>query len=274
MRIVLFGASGQLGIELTRVLSEKYEVIRAYNSSEVQGGHRVDVTDFPRLEDFIIKKRPAVVINAAAMTDVDRCEVERERAFKVNAMAIKHMVRASRVVEAYLVHVSTDYVFDGEKGNYKEEDLPNPVNYYGLTKLLGETYALSYDDSLVVRTSGVFRNKGFPVYAYKTLKEGKTVYAYKGFYSPISARKLAEAIAELLELRKTGVIHVASERISRYELALKIKEKFNLPGNVVEVDEVKGWTAKRPYDSSLDVSKAKKLLSVDFYSLDLDGMVV
>ena len=274
MRIVLFGASGQLGIELTRMLSGKYEVIKAYNSSEVQGGHRVDVTDFPRLEDFIIKKRPAVVINAAAMTDVDKCEVERERAFKVNALAVKHIVRASRVVEAYLIHVSTDYVFDGEKGNYREEDLPNPVNYYGLTKLLGETYALSYDESLVIRTSGVFRNKGFPVYAYKTLKEGKTVYAYKGSYSPISARKLAEAIAELLELRKTGIIHVASERVSRYELALKIKEKFNLPGNVVEVDEVKGWVAKRPYDSSLDVSKAKKLLSVDFYSLDLDGMVV
>ncbi|SAI84431.1 NAD(P)-dependent oxidoreductase [Saccharolobus solfataricus] len=95
------------------------------------------------------------------MTDVDKCEVEREKAYKINAEAVKHMVRASRVVEAYFIHVSTDYVFDGTKGNYKEDDLPNPINYYGLTKLLGETFALSYDDSLVIRTSGVFRHKGF-----------------------------------------------------------------------------------------------------------------
>jgi dTDP-4-dehydrorhamnose reductase len=75
---------------------------------------------------------------------------------------VKHIVRASRVLEAYLIHISTDYVFDGKKGLYKEEDLPNPINYYGLTKLLGETYALSYDDSLVIRTSGVLGIKVFP----------------------------------------------------------------------------------------------------------------
>jgi dTDP-4-dehydrorhamnose reductase len=181
---------------------------------------------------------------------------------------VKHIVRASRVVEAYLIHISTDYVFDGEKGLYKEEDLPNPINYYGLTKLLGETYALSYDDSLVLRTSGVFRHKGFPIYVYKTLKEGKEVSAFKGYYSPISARKLAEAISELIDYRKTGILNVAGERVSRADLATKIKEKFNLPGVVKEVDNVKGWIAKRPFDSSLDISKAKKILSVDFYSLD------
>ncbi|MUM65922.1 sugar nucleotide-binding protein [Acidianus infernus] len=274
MRVLLIGASGQLGIELNKLLSKKYQVIKVYNSSEIPDSHKMDITDFFRLEDFIIKTRPDVIINTAAMTDVDKCEVEREKAYKINAEAVKHMVRASRVVEAYFIHVSTDYVFDGTKGNYKEEDLPNPINYYGLTKLLGETFALSYDDSLVIRTSGVFRHKGFPVYVYKTLKEGKTVFAYKGYYSPISARKLASAIEELLALRKTGLLNVAGERISRYELALKIKEKFNLSGEVKEVDEVKGWTARRPFDSSLDSSNAKKILSVDFYSLDLEGMVL
>ena len=274
MRILITGASGQLGTELTKILSDKHDLIKVYNSREIPNGYKLDLTDFPRLEDLIIKKRPDVVINAAAMTDVDKCEIEREKALKINAEAVKHIIRASRVIEAYVIHISTDYVFDGTKGNYKEEDVPNPINYYGLTKLLGEAYALSYDDALVVRTSGVFRNKGYTAYAYKTLKEGKTVYAFRGFYSPISARRLAQALQELIELRKSGVLNVAGERISRYELALKIKEKFNLPGNVVEVDEVKGWIAKRPYDSSLDVSKAKKLLSVDFYSLDLDGMVV
>jgi dTDP-4-dehydrorhamnose reductase len=274
MRVLLIGASGQLGVEIDKLLSKKHHVIKLYNSSEIPDGYKMDITDFAHLEDFIIKTRPEVIINTAAMTDVDKCETEREKAYKINAEAVRHMVRASRVIDAYFIHISTDYIFDGIKGNYKEEDLPNPINYYGLTKLLGETFALSYDDSLVIRTSGVFRHKGFPVYVYKTLKEGKTIFAYKGYYSPISARKLASAIEELLTLRKTGLLNVASERISRYELALKIKEKFNLSGEVREVDEVKGWVAKRPFDSSLDSSRARKFLSVDFYSLDLDGMVV
>ncbi|ACP44955.1 dTDP-4-dehydrorhamnose reductase [Sulfolobus islandicus Y.G.57.14] len=266
MRILITGASGQLGFELSEVL--KGDIVKVYNTKEVQGGYKLDLTNYSAVEDFIIKKRPDVIINTASLTDVDKCEVERSLAFKVNAEAVKHIVRASRVVEAYLIHISTDYVFDGKKGLYKEEDLPNPINYYGLTKLLGETYALSYDDSLVIRTSGVFRHKGFPIYVYKTLKEGKEVSAFKGYYSPISARKLAEAISELIEYRKTGILNVASERVSRVDLAMKIKEKFNLGGSVKEVDEVKGWIAKRPFDSSLDISKAKKLLSTDFYSLD------
>ncbi|BDB98142.1 SDR family oxidoreductase [Saccharolobus caldissimus] len=267
MRVMIIGASGQLGYELSKVL-QTHDPIKTYVSQEIAGGIKLDLTDYHSVEDFIIKKKPDVVINAAAFTDVDGCEVNKEKAFKINAEAVKHLVRASRVIEAYLVHVSTDYVFDGIKGLYREDDIPNPINYYGLTKLLGEAYVLSYDDSLIVRTSGVFRDKGFPIYAYKTLKEGKEVLAFKGYYSPISAKKLAEAINELITYRKSGIIHVAGERISRYELALKIKELYNLSGKVIEVDNIKGWIARRPFDSSLDISKAKKILSIDFYSID------
>ncbi|QKR00840.1 NAD(P)-dependent oxidoreductase [Metallosphaera tengchongensis] len=273
MKTLILGASGQLGIELSSLFPE---AIRTYSSSEVPGGVKLDVTDFQVLEDFILKVRPDVVVNATAYTDVDGCERDRERAMKVNSEAVRHVVRASRVVEAYLLHVSTDYVFDGGKGMYAETDLPDPVNYYGLSKLVGEAYALSYDDSLVVRTSGVFRHKGFPVYAYNTLRKGGEVLAFKGYYSPISGKLLAEAIKELVETRRTGVIHVAGERVSRYELALRVAEAYDLPKNVKEVDEVRGWVAKRPFDSSLDVSRARKLVSVDFYSLEenLKHMVV
>lgn len=266
MRLLILGASGQLGSELSSLFPD---AIKTYSSSEVPGGVKLDVTDFPLLEDFILKVRPDIIINAVAFTDVDRCERDKERAFKVNAEAVRHIVRVSRVVEAYLVHVSTDYVFDGERGNYREYDVPNPINYYGLSKLVGEGYALSYDDSLVVRTSGVFKHKGFPVFVYKALKEGKEVHAFKGYYSPISAKLLANAIKELIEMRRTGIINVAGERVSRYELALKIAEMYGLDKSKVrEVDEVKGWVAKRPLDSSLDISKAKGLLSMDFYSLE------
>jgi dTDP-4-dehydrorhamnose reductase len=274
MKILLFGASGQLGLELSNIL--KGDLIKVYNSNEIKDGYKLDLTNFSVVEDFILKKKPDIIINTAALTDVDKCETEKDIAYKVNAEVVKHIVRVARVIEAYFIQISTDYVFDGQKGLYKEEDLPNPINYYGLTKLLGDIYALSYDDSLVIRTSGIFRNKGFPIYVYKTLKENKEVNAFKGYYSPISARKLAEAINEIIQYRKTGIINIAGERISRYELALKIKEKFNLNGIIKEVDNVKSWVAKRPFDSSLDISRAKKLLSVDFYSLDenLNYMIV
>jgi len=274
MKILIFGASGQLGLELSNIL--KGDLIKVYNSNEIKDGYKLDLTNFSMVEDFILKKKPDIIINAAAITDVDKCETEKDIAYKVNAEVVKHIVRVARVIEAYFIQISTDYVFDGQKGLYKEEDLPNPINYYGLTKLLGDTYALSYDDSLVIRTSGIFRNKGFPIYVYKTLKENKEVNAFKGYYSPISARKLAEAINEIIQYRKTGIINIAGERISRYELALKIKEKFNLDGIAKEVDNIKTWIAKRPFDSSLDISKAKKLLSIDFYSLDenLNYMIV
>ena len=274
MKILIFGASGQLGLELSNIL--KGDLIKVYNSNEIKDGYKLDLTNFSMVEDFILKKKPDIIINAAAITDVDKCETEKDIAYKVNAEVVKHIVRVARVIEAYFIQISTDYVFDGQKGLYKEEDLPNPINYYGLTKLLGDTYALSYDDSLVIRTSGIFRNKGFPIYVYKTLKENKEVNAFKGYYSPISARKLAEAINEIIQYKKTGIINIAGERVSRYELALKIKEKYNLDGIVKEVDNVKSWIAKRPFDSSLDISKAKKLLSIDFYSLDenLNYMVI
>jgi len=274
MKILILGASGQFGLELSKILQG--DLIKVYNSNEIKDGYKLDLTNFSMVEDFILKKKPDIIINTAAITDVDKCETEKDIAYKVNAEVVKHIVRVARVIEAYFIQISTDYVFDGQKGLYKEEDLPNPINYYGLTKLLGDTYALSYDDSLVIRTSGIFRNKGFPIYVYKILKDNKEVNAFKGYYSPISARKLAEAINEILQYRKTGVINIAGERISRYELALKIKEKFNLDGIVKEVDNVKSWIAKRPFDSSLDISKAKKLLSVDFYSLDenLNHMII
>jgi len=274
MKILLFGASGQLGLELSNIL--KGDLIKVYNSNEIKDGYKLDLTNFSVVEDFILKKKPDIIINTAAITDVDKCETEKDIAYKVNAEVVKHIVRVARVIEAYFIQISTDYIFDGQKGLYKEEDLPNPINYYGLTKLLGDTYALSYDDSLVIRTSGIFRNKGFPIYVYKTLKENKEVSAFKGYYSPISARKLAESIDEIIQYRKTGIINIAGERISRYELALKIKEKFNLDGIIKEVDNIKSWIAKRPFDSSLDISKAKKLLSIDFYSLDenLNYMII
>ncbi|MGC8558778.1 MAG: SDR family oxidoreductase [Nitrososphaeria archaeon] len=259
MKTLIFGGSGQLGSQLLKFFPDAIYTYR----DKTGGGIKVDFSSYIQIEDIILKSMPEVVINTVAVTDVDLCERDREYAYSVNAEAVKHIARATRAIKAYLVHISTDYVFDGSKGLYSELDIPNPINYYGLTKLLGEAYALSYDYSLVIRTSGVFLNKGFPSFVVKQLKEGKTVNAFKGFYSPISAFKLAESIAELVKMRETGILNVAGDRVSRYEFAMKIAEIYNLPKNIQENDAI-NWIAKRPYDSSLDISKAKTLLTNDF----------
>jgi dTDP-4-dehydrorhamnose reductase len=140
------------------------------------------------------------------------------------------------------------------------------MNYYGLTKLLGECYALSYDEALVIRTSGVFKSKGFPLHVIRLLKRNQKVKALRGYYSPISARRLALAIYQLVKLKKTGILHVASERVSRFEFANLIAERLGLPKLIEEVDDL-GLFAKRPFDSSLNCSRARALLRDSLLSL-------
>ena len=272
MKVLVIGASGQLGSALYEVFRSKgYEVVGTYNTGSASDV-RLDATDYVKLEDLIIKARPDVVFNCAAMTDVDSCEADRARCYAVNAEAVRHVARASSVAKAYLVHVSTDYVFDGEKGMYREEDPPGPVNYYGLAKLVGEAYALSYDYSLVARTSGVYSGykSNFPRFVIERLAAGQQVSAVAdSYYSPIHARQLALALAELAEQRRTGILHVAGERVSRYELALTIADAAGLPRELVRPVRLSemSWRARRPRDSSLDVGRARSYLGFDFYSV-------
>ena len=265
MKVLVIGKNGQLGSELVRVIEGSRGTSRQSGS-----GIFLDLTNLNSIEDIIRKEKPEVVINAAAYTNVDGCEENKREAFLINGKAVGNMARVCSATRSYFIHISTDYVFDGERGNYTEDDIPNPVNYYGVSKLMGEAYALSYDDSLVIRTSGVYGIKmNFPLYVVKTLKEGGTVNCIDSYYSPIHATLLAEAIKELIEKRAYGILNVSGERLSRYEFALKIKKTLDIKsGNVSLVYSSQNLKARRPYDSSLLNEKAKKMLSTKFYNTD------
>jgi dTDP-4-dehydrorhamnose reductase len=265
MKVLVIGKDGQLGSELVRVIEGSRGTSRQSGS-----GIFLDLTNLNSIEDIIRKEKPEVVINAAAYTNVDGCEENKREAFLINGKAVGNMARVCSATRSYFIHISTDYVFDGERGNYTEDDIPNPVNYYGVSKLMGEAYALSYDDSLVIRTSGVYGIKmNFPLYVVKTLKEGGTVNCIDSYYSPIHATLLAEAIKELIEKRAYGILNVSGERLSRYEFALKIKKTLDIKsGNVSLVYSSQNLKARRPYDSSLLNEKAKKMLSTKFYNTD------
>lgn len=283
MKVLVTGSSGLLGSKLLPILSSRgWSVVAVYNRHEPPGLSgvkrvRLDITDTLRLEDLILKEEPDAIVHAAAYTDVDGCEVNRDYAWRVNVDATRSVMRAARVVNAYLIYVSTDYVFDGEKGLYKETDTPNPINYYGLTKLVGEEIVKSSDILYaVVRTSAIYGvagggKRGFAVYALERLLEGREVYALVDQYvSPTYNGLLAEAIAEMIEARPMGALHVAGPRMSRYEFAAALARAVGAPVELVKparMSDMK-WVARRPRDSSLDTTRARRLLDTRFYSLD------
>jgi dTDP-4-dehydrorhamnose reductase len=258
-RLLLLGSTGQLGSQLNNILKNDYDLISISHSD-------LDFNNFYLIEDLILKKSPDIIINCMAMTDVDKCEEDKKQAYNINGEAIKHIARSLKITESYFINISTDYVFSGDRGNYGETDIAAPVNYYGMSKLIGDTYALSYDNSLTIRTSGVFLSKGFPLFVYNKLKNSEKVYAIPGFYSPISAVYLARAIKKILPLNKTGILNIAGERTSRIALGERIAELFNLSKNIEE--KAVEMKAQRPYDSSLNLDKAKKLIDFNFYDLD------
>ena len=271
VKIFLTGAAGFLGRRLLTLLLDKgFDVVAVFHRRVVEVQHprlSVVVGDLAEVD----LPQADVAIHAAAMTDVDRCEVEREACWRSNVVATR------RVASRYLtIYISTDYVFSGERGRYREEDLPSPVNFYGLTKLLGEEAVLAHG-GWVVRTSGVYGvgggKKSFPETVVERLSQHIEVSALiDQWYSPTYSCLLAEAVAELLEMgERPRIIHVAGPKLSRLEFATAVAEVFNLSKALIKpvyMADMK-WVAKRPRDSSLDVSLAKRILKTPFWDLSL-----
>ena len=266
VKILIIGANSQVGYEFSRLIPD---AVLAFHSGGLPENLHIDLTNPTKTESAILKVGPDIILNAAAYVEVDKCEENKEYAYKVNSLGVKHIARAASVLGSFLVHISTDYVFSGEEGNYTEDSLPNPVNYYGFTKMIGDAFAMSYDNSLVIRTSGVFgRKKNFPRFAFERLKQGMEVPVINGYYSPISAKMIALGMMQAVNLRLHGTINIAGERTSRLDFAMFIARQFGLDQSLVK--EADGnqlnLKARRPFDSSLSIGKARRLLPPEIFS--------
>ncbi len=269
MRILLTGAAGFLGRKLLTLLLERgFDVVAIFHRRIVEMRHPRLFVVMGDLAEMEIP-RADLAVHAAAVTDVDGCEVDRATCWRSNVLATRRV--ASRLPTVY---ISTDYVFPGDKGLYREGDLPGPVNFYGLTKLLGEEAALACG-GWVVRTSGVYGvaggKKSFPEAVVERLSRGEEVSALVDqWYSPTYAGLLAEAVVEFLELEeRPQILHVAGPRLSRMEFAMAVAEAFRLPKTLIKPAYMADmrWAARRPRDSSLDVTSAKRLLKTSFWDL-------
>ncbi len=273
MKLLITGASGLYGSKLAQLALE--EGIEVYSSDiqslSVYGNFvKLDISGKEQVEEAFKTITPEVVVHAATLTDVDKCETNKELAWKVNVEGTKNIVESAKSVGSFFIYISTDYVFSGEKGCYKETDRPDPINYYGLTKLKAEEIVQTQPEYLIARPSVIYGSTpaagkvNFALWLIEALRKDERVKIVTDQWNtPTLNTNLAEMTLELIERRLTGIYHLCgATRVSRLELAERIADTFNLNKGLIDRVTSAQFTlpAKRPIDSSLDTSKAQKTL--------------
>ena len=263
-RVVVFGASGQLGVELCAELSRRGYEVKGY------GRAKVDISSGEMVEHTLAEFDPAAVFNAAAYNQVDVAEREPLAAFEANALAVRNLALACRQNDAKLVHFSTDYVFDGMLGSpYTEDDPVHPLGAYAVSKLAGELYAQAYlARPLIVRTSGVFGPAGrhtargnFPELMLRLAGEGKPIRVVEDHVaSPTYAPLLASRSIDMLERDLDGIFHCGGgEAVSWFEYARLIFEKAGVQADLTPTNEREyRTTARRPKFSALENARMRE----------------
>lgn len=267
MKILLIGSTGQLGYELDKQARELKHEVCSFSHKEL------DIADFEKVRSKIKTLKPDVVINASAFHNVPLCEEEPDKAFLINAVALKNISEICQTNGIKFVTYSTDYVFDGLKGKaYEENDKPNPVQIYGISKAAGEYIALAYSSkSIVIRSSGVYGGKAgskqkkgnFVLSILEQAKNKKVIeVASEQFLNPTYSVDLATASLALLNHKNvSGIYHLASEGYCSWaEFAKEIIKNKGLPTKIIPVDR-KGITGllRRPLFSALENKRAAKL---------------
>ncbi|RLF79499.1 dTDP-4-dehydrorhamnose reductase [Thermococci archaeon] len=262
MKVAILGANGQLGSDL----------VKAFGENAIPLTHKdLDVTDFESLK--ILKElKPDVIINTAAYVRVDDAELYPEKAFQVNAIGALNVARIANEIGAINVYISTDYVFDGTKREpYTEEDVPNPLNVYGLSKYAGEIFTRNYSKKYyIIRVASLYGKAGasgkggnFVEFMIQKAKKGEEIRVVDDmFMSPTYTKDVARMLKKFLELKpEFGLYHMVNEGYcSWYEFTNAI---FEILGWDVEVKPIKSSElkrlAKRPQFSALKNEKLEKL---------------
>jgi dTDP-4-dehydrorhamnose reductase len=255
MKILITGGKGQLGRDLEKILlnTGKYELT-------CLGHDALDITKPGNVQQVVLTNRPEVIIHAAANTNVDSCELDKDSAYLVNALGSRNVAVAAAKTGAKLVYISTDYVFNGKAGRpYIEFDLPDPINIYGKSKLAGEQYVAGLSDRyFIVRTSWLYgrHGKNFVKTMLSLAKEKKEVSVVNDQVgSPTYTKDLAHFIAELIQTELYGIYHATNGgECSWFDFARAIFKIANLsqikvkPATTLELNR----PAPRPAYSVLD----------------------
>lgn len=266
MKMLVVGINGMLGHKFAEIASKNFKVTGTYTkflSKRNYPTERLDILNKRSVDQLVEKLRPDIIVNCAAITDVEYCEEHPDVAEAVNVDGTKNLVDAARNVDAKFVYFSTDSVFDGKKGNYTEESEPNLINVYSKTKLAGEKLVSEKD--LVVRTTlygwNILDKKSLAEWIINSLSNGEKINAYTdNYFTPIYTGTLSRIVIEMLLRKMSGLYHVpGKEKLSKYIFAKKIAKVFGLDENLINMASIKSAKnkAKRPKDLSLSSVKIR-----------------
>jgi dTDP-4-dehydrorhamnose reductase len=279
MQVLITGANGFLGHYLTsNLISHKIPVIatgkgacrRPFDKQDYFQYAELDFTDSDAVIRLFGEIKPTVVVHAGAMSKPDECELQKEKARQVNVAGTNNLLVAAALHHCHFIFISTDFVFDGERGMYSEDDKPNPVNYYGQTKLEAEALVSKYSDSwAIVRTVLVY---GKPLSGKEnilTVVKGKLEKGeeYKvvsdQVRTPTYVEDLAAAITTIIQQKQEGLWHISGDEVlTPFDMAIAVADFLKLNKNLLKNVTANTFSqpARRPAKTGFDISKAKKEL--------------
>ncbi|HET9487738.1 MAG TPA: SDR family oxidoreductase [Chryseosolibacter sp.] len=291
MRILVTGSNGLLGQKLTQLLQQDKDVdliatARGKSALTIARGeyHVLDISNRHEVEGVLRLTKPDVIINTAAMTQVDDCELEREACWKANVTAVEHLVRTCAALHIHLVHVSTDFIFDGSHGPLDENAIPAPVNYYGESKLAAEKVIQNSDISwAILRTVLVFgitndmSRSNIVLWVKKSLEQKKNIQVVNDQWrTPTLAEDLAKGCYLAAKKRARGIYNISGKDfLSPYDIAIRTADFFKLDKSLIKATDSKQFVqpAKRPLTTGFVIDKARKELGYEPHSFE-EGLAI
>lgn len=274
-KVLITGSNGMLGKDIVDEMFNKnefdiYGISRSQQINSKIKEYICDLIDFKKVKEILDEIDPDIIIHCAANVNVDSCEKNKKAAYQINS-------EATRVLAAYepskvkFIYISTDSIFNGDKGNYSENDRPDPLNYYGFTKLEGERLVLQENlNSIIIRTNiyGFHKptlEKSLVEWALKEFEESSAISGfYDVFFNPVYTKQLAKEIYNLIHLDFRGTINIGcKERISKYEFLVKLAEVFNIEKMLVNKSSIENtsFEAKRPKNTTLNMRKLNNTIN-------------
>ncbi|RAK02617.1 dTDP-4-dehydrorhamnose reductase [Larkinella arboricola] len=291
-RILITGSNGLLGQKLVHLLTQQPDVeliATARGANRLPASERytyqpMDITDRQQVLDVVGETKPDVIIHTAAMTNVDQCEAEKDACWAQNVSAVEYLVEASRINDAFLVHVSTDFIFDGAAGPYDEEAEANPISFYGWSKYAAEKAVIhSGIKWAIARTVLVYgiahdmSRTNIILWVKKSLEDGKTIKVVTDQWrSPTLAEDLAMGCWLIADKEAEGIYNISGKDfLTPYEMAIKTADYFQLDKSLITQADSSTFTqpARRPPRTGFVLDKPRRVLGYDPKSFE-EGIAV
>jgi dTDP-4-dehydrorhamnose reductase len=276
-KVLITGSNGLLGQKLVHLLTQDpsyYTIATSRGENRIAGNfqnfeyHSLDITNRQQVLDVVATTRPAFIINTAAMTNVDQCESERDACWSMNVESVANLVEACTQYDVFLLHLSTDFIFDGAAGPYDEEALAKPVSYYGESKLAAEQLVLKSSVSwAIARTVLVYgiaqdmSRSNIVLWVKNSLEQGKQINVVSDQWrTPTLAEDLARGCELIVRNNARGIFNISGkEMLTPYDMAIKTADFFGLDKSLINETDSTKFTqpAKRPPKTGFIITKAQ-----------------